>query len=343
MAYTTIDNPELYFQCKIYGFTTGAQSITFDNTDTSMQPDMVWIKSRSNAGYNHVIHDSVRGVTKVIRPNLNNDEDTYSDSLTSFDSNGFGLGGDGTNGEVNDHNQSQNYIAWCWKEASEIFDIVSYTGNGSNRTISHSLSAKPAMIFVKQRSADRDWWVYNKNLHGTDGATGVLYLSDNLAAGTSATTSWNSTAPTTSVFSLGTTVGVNADSGTYIAYLFAEKQGFSKFGTYEGNNTADGPFIYTGFRPAYIMMKSTSTGGSATYSWSIFDNKRSSYNIQRSQLEANTGDAEDTGDTADIDILSNGFKPRYSPNDTNGNNTYIYMAFAEQPFVNSKGVPANAR
>ena len=195
------------------------------------------------------------------------------------------------------------------------------------------------MILVKQRSASRDWWVYNKHLHGTDGATGVLYLSTNDAAGTSATTSWNSTAPTTSVFSLGTTVGVNADSGTYIAYCFAEKQGYSKFGTYTGNGSAtDGPFIYTGFRPAYVIAKETSGTGH----WRIRDNKRSPINAVGIVSHANAA----TGDTTEdnIDFLSNGFKLYTSGAENNGSgDTYIYAAFAEAPFVNSKGVPCNAR
>jgi len=339
MAYTTIDNPELYFQCKIYGFTTGAQSITFDNTDTSMQPDMVWIKSRSNSGYNHVLNDSVRGVTKFLRPNLSGAEATITDALTSFDSNGFTLGADGTNGEHNDHNQSQNYIAWCWKESATAgFDIVTYTGDGANRTISHSLSAVPKFFMIKDRGHTHSWRGYHASLGADKNISWEM-----TAAEQTGSNYWQDTAPTSSVFSLGNQNETNQSSHTFVNYLWSEKQGFSKFGKYTGNNNADGPFIYTGFRPAYIMMKSSSTGGSATYSWSIFDTKRSSYNIQRSQLEANTGDAEDTGETADVDILSNGFKPRYSPNDTNGNNTYIYMAFAEQPFVNSKGVPANAR
>ena len=195
------------------------------------------------------------------------------------------------------------------------------------------------MILVKQRSASRDWWVYNKHLHGTDGATGVLYLSTNDAAGTSATTSWNSTAPTTSVFSLGTTVGVNADSGTYIAYCFAEKQGYSKFGTYTGNGSAtDGPFIYTGFRPAYVIAKETSGTGH----WRIRDNKRSPINAVGVVSHANAATADTTEDN--IDFLSNGFKLYTSGAENNGSgDTYIYAAFAEAPFVNSKGVPCNAR
>ena len=338
MAFTSIDNPELYFQTKIYtGDGSTDVSHTFDG-DEDMQANMIWFKRRSGSG-NHFLYDSVRGANRSLVPNDTDAEATSGEQttyLTSFDSDGFTLGDD-----VNNINASnETYVAWAWKESATAgFDIVSYTGNGSNRTISHSLSAKPAMILVKQRSASRDWWVYNKHLHGTDGATGVLYLSTNDAAGTSATTSWNSTAPTTSVFSLGTTVGVNADSGTYIAYCFAEKQGYSKFGTYTGNGSAtDGPFIYTGFRPAYVIAKETSGTGH----WRIRDNKRSPINAVGIVSHANAA----TGDTTEdnIDFLSNGFKLYTSGAENNGSgDTYIYAAFAEQPFVNSKGVPANAR
>ena len=338
MAFTSIDNPELYFQTKIYtGDGSTDVSHTFDG-DEDMQANMIWFKRRSGSG-NHFLYDSVRGANRSLVPNDTDAEATSGEQttyLTSFDSDGFTLGDD-----VNNINASnETYVAWAWKESATAgFDIVSYTGNGSNRTISHSLSAKPAMILVKQRSASRDWWVYNKHLHGTDGATGVLYLSTNDAAGTSATTSWNSTAPTTSVFSLGTTVGVNADSGTYIAYCFAEKQGYSKFGTYTGNGSAtDGPFIYTGFRPAYVIAKETSGTGH----WRIRDNKRSPINAVGIVSHANAATADTTEDN--IDFLSNGFKLYTSGAENNGSgDTYIYAAFAEQPFVNSKGVPANAR
>tara|TARA_B100001250_G_scaffold221773_1_gene190214 strand:- start:122 stop:1123 length:1002 start_codon:yes stop_codon:yes gene_type:complete len=333
MAYTTIDNPELYFQCKLYtGNGSNGHAQTFDG-DENMQPNMVWIKSRS-AAENHHIFDSVRGANKRLIPNDTSAEFDDSSNLQSFDSDGFTLGtADGIN------KNTATFVCWGWKEASEIFDIVSYTGNGSNRNISHSLSAKPAMILVKQRSASRDWWVYNKNLHGTDGATGVLYLSTNDAAGTSATTSWNSTAPTTSVFSLGTTVGVNADSGTYIAYCFAEKQGFSKFSSFVGNGNNDSPFVYTGFRPALVILKGTASNRE----WLIHDNKRDTENVVDGTLYPNTSDAEGTG-TARMDFLSNGFKLREDGNNWNASGeTYIYAAFAEAPFVNSNGVPCNAR
>ena len=196
------------------------------------------------------------------------------------------------------------------------------------------------MMIVKQRSEARDWWVYNKNLDGTDGATGVMYLSTTDAAGTGATTSWNSTAPTTSVFSLGTTVGVNADSGTYIAYLFAEKQGFSKIGTYTGFADADGPYIHLGFKPAWFMTKKKN----GSKDWNIYDNKRSDSgggNPNDQYLEANTNGAEQSGQ--DIDFLSTGVKIRSTSSEVNGDdNNFIYMAFAESPLVNSNGVPNNA-
>ena len=336
MAYTTIDNPELYFQVKIYTGTGSSNALTLDG-DENMQPDLVWNKIRSATG-SHRMTDAVRGVTEEIYPDIPDAEDTQSEGVTAFGSNGFTVG---TNAGYN--TSSATYVAWCWKESATAgFDIVSYTGNGSNRTISHSLSAKPAMMIVKQRSASRDWWVYNKNLDGTDGATGVMYLSTSDAAGTGATTSWNSTAPTSSVFSLGTTVGVNASSGTYINYLFSEVQGYSKFGKYVGNADSDGPFIYTGFRPAFFLYKNSN---SSSEEWKVLDNKRDPINrgSQRNLVvhdnRAESDDANSIGE-----FVSNGVKIRSSHNNINeSGDTFIYMAFAEQPFVNSNGVPNNAR
>mgnify|MGYP003116184875 CR=1 FL=1 len=345
MSYTNgLDNPELYFQTKIYtGDGNDNRAITFDGSE-NMQPDLTWFKSRSAATW-HNVYDSVRGANKSLATNASNAEETRSDTMDSFDSNGFTLGNDTSqspNG-LNTNASGYTYVAWCWKESATAgFDIVSYTGNGSNRTISHSLSAKPAMMIVKQRSASRDWWVYNKNLDGTDGATGVLYLSTTDAAGTSATTSWNSTAPTTSVFSLGTTVGVNKASQTYIAYLFAEKQGFSKFGSYIGNGNNNGTFVYLGFRPAWLLIKRSSASGT---DWILHDNKRAGFNVNDDYLAANTSAAEVTGNTyQNLDLLANGFKMRGSGTGTNtSGETYVYMAIAESSFVNSSGVPNNAR
>jgi len=342
MAYTTIDNPELYFQTKLWtGNDASPRAFTLDG-DEDMQPDWVWIKNRSS-GNDNILFDAVRGVNKSLRSDSANAEDTTNNdgSIQSFDTDGFTVYQPGTGDDKVNNSGSGTYVGWCWKESATAgFDIVSYTGNGSNRTISHSLSAKPAMIIVKQRSASRDWWVYNKNLDGTDGATGVLYLSTTDAAGTSATTSWNSTAPTTSVFSLGTTVGVNANTGTYIAYCFAEKQGYSKFGSYIGNGSSSansGTFVFTEFRPSMVIVKSTASEG-----WQIWDNKRSSYNGQGSNISPNSSNAESTG--VRVHFFSNGFQLVSSGADQNSSGqTFIYMAFAEAPFVNSKGVPANAR
>ena len=336
MAYTTIDDPEAYFQVKTYtGNGSDDHAQTFDGT-TDMQPDMVWIKSRSDTGYNHCLIDSVRGVTKVIRPNLLNAEATLSDALKSFDSDGFTLDDDGSNGEMNVN--TQTYIAWCWKESADAgFDIVSYTGNGTARTIAHSLSAVPKFIFLRRRDASTNWSTYHVS-------TGNGH-SDPLNEGevpTDSTSFWNDTTPTSSVFTVGTISNTNNDGSAIIAYLFAEKQGFSKFGSYEGNGNANGPFVYLGFRPAFLIYKPIDANGN----WEIHTSKTDPFNPMDTLLYANINNAESSpgGTTDRLDFLSNGFKILDSGGHINtSGNTYIYMAFAEAPFVNSNGVPCNAR
>ena len=342
MAYTTIDDPEAYFQVKIYtgdgtAIGSGGLALTLDG-DTDMQPDLIWIKCRSNNDA-HAGYDAVRGTNKRIGINEPDAESSQTEGLATFGSDGF------TVGSLNASNgSSRTYVAWCWKESAVSgMDIVAYTGNGTDDTdISHNLSAVPKMIIVKNRDAADAWQVY----HGANTAapeTDYLVLNTN-AVTVDAADRWSDEAPTSSVFTLGDADEVNTNTEDYIAYLFAEKQGFSKFGTYVGTNNADGTFVYTGFRPAFIMTKSTSTGADDAYSWAMFDNKRSSYNIERAMLKANIANVEvDNNSNADVDFLSNGFKPKASPNETNGANTYIYMAFAEAPFVNSNGVPCNAR
>ena len=337
-AYTTIDNPELYFQCKLYtGNGSDSHAMTFDQTDTSMQPDMVWMKSRTQSGYNHYLVDSVRGVTKAIRPNLSNDEDTYSDAFKSFDSNGFTLDDDTSNSEINQN--TKTYVAWCWKETADAgFDIVSYTGNGTDDTdISHSLSAVPHVMIVKNRTSAHGWNVYHhKNTSAPE--TDYLSLDENSATYDSAN-SWSDEAPTSSVFTLGGGNGTNKNTDSLIAYLWTEKQGFSKFGSYTGNGNNDGSFVHTGFRPAWVMCKGTASNRE----WVMHDNKRDAENVVDGTLYANTNDAEGTG-TARMDFLSNGFKLREDGNNWNASGeTYVYLAFAEAPFVNSNGVPGNAR
>jgi hypothetical protein len=329
-AYTTIDDPTAYFQTEIYtGSGSTGHARTFDS-DTDMQPDMVWIKSRSYASVDHRLWDAVRGVTKTVMPSDNVTESTAYE-LTSFDSDGFTL--NTTDNSAN--GSSKTYVAWCWKEsATSGFDIVEYTGTGSAHTESHGLSAVPKFWLIKNLTDAEHWSSYHASL----GATKNQYLNLTQAAATS-DVYWNDTEPTSSVFTVGTENFMNENTKEFIAYIWAEKQGFSKFGQYIGNGNADGPFVYTGFRPAYILIKNTE----AAKNWQIYDNKRSGYNKDNDQLFANTTAAEDTAEDA-LDILSNGFKIRVNSDPVNLNtDVMVYAAFAEAPFVNSEGVPCNAR
>ena len=331
-VYTAIDDPEAYFQVKLYAGDSTNHALTFDG-DTDMQPDAVWIKERDDA-INHYLYDSVRGVADRLQVNIANAEsDTDSTWFQSFDSDGFSIGS-----EDNINDTGDNYVAWCWKEsATSGFDIVLYTGSGSARTLSHSLSAVPHVMIVKCRSAGHHWNMYH---HGNTSAPETDYLQFN---GTGATaddaTYWNDTAPTSSVFSVGTQDETNENTETYLAYLFSEKQGFSKFGSYEGNGDVDGTFVYLGFRPAFVMVKPID----ASDNWVMFDNKRPGYNSSVSPylVYANENYAESTDDDQ-LELLSNGFKIRDAGNTVNRTSTFIYMAFAEAPFVNSNGVPCNA-
>jgi len=335
MAYTTIDNPELFFQIKLYTGNGSTQSITLDG-DENMQPDFVWVKDRGRSGYNHILNDSVRGATKYVRSNLTNDEDTYTNAITSFDSNGFTLGADSSNGE---HNvSSQSYVAWCWKESPTAgFDILTFTGNASgNQTISHNLSAVPKWWNIKRLDQASNWCTYHVGLGGADHN---LFLNTTSASQTD-TGIWNNTLPTSSVFSVGNNIDANGNGASHIYYGWAEKQGYSKFGSYTGNGNADGTFIYTGFRPAWIIIKRSSSSGS---NWHMHDTKRDPFNIVSADLYADANNAEDDS-TDRLDIVSNGIKIRNSNGAYNTSGaTYIYAAFAESPFVNSNGVPTNAR
>ena len=335
MSYTNgLDNPELYMQVKLYTGDGSTPSITLDG-DTDMQPDLVWIKNRDQTD-SHCLFDSVRGATEVLHGETSAVEATDADTLTSFDSDGFTLGAD-----VKVNTDTEAYVAWCWKEsATSGFDIVSYTGNDTARTISHSLSAVPKMmIFKNTGSSSSEWPVY----HGANTsapATDRLFLSGTHATGDNSTF-FNDTAPTSSVFSVGDSSDVNEASEITISYLFAEKQGYSKFGSYAGNANANGVFIYTGFKPAFFICKRADA--TVVNSWNIFDNKRNTYNETSCFLEADTTDAEDCA-SGGIDFLSNGIKIKTASARFNqSSSSYVYIAFAEAPFVNSNGVPCNAR
>jgi len=359
MAYTTIDNPELYFQVKIYTGNGGTQSITFDGSE-DMQPDFLWVKGRSVAE-GHYIQDSVRGVTKHLHTQNTDAEVTDTGVVTALNSDGFSLGDEG---DVN--SDGGTFVAWAWKAGTSFsndasatsvgtidstgsinttagISIISYTGTGSAGTIAHGLDSTPQMIILKNRTDDSSsfWGVYHHSSFVNASDPNVLYLNSTGAASDDTNVFGTSTTFSSTVFSVGDYNGSNGSSDNIIAYCFAEKQGFSKFGSFEGNGNAAGPFVYCGFRPAFVMIKDFDNSGN---SWLISDNKRNTFNVADDRLFADLNNAENQpSDSGGIDFVSNGFKVRTNDGSTNASGTRIFMAFAEQPFVNSNGVPCNAR
>ena len=342
MAYTDIDKPSDYFNTVLWTGNGTSQSIT----GVGFQPDFSWSKQR-NVSQNHVLLDLIRGTTKQLYSSSTSAEQTETTGVTSFDSDGFSLGSSGyynTNGNT--------YVAWNWLASNTTasntdgsitstvsanttngFSIVSYTGAGGNQTIGHGLGVVPSMILVKTRSTGGDWTSY----HSVLGNTKFMRLNSTIAAGTQSTY-WQDTDPTSSVFSVGNAGDVNSSGQTHIAYCFAEKKGFSKFGSYTGNGNADGPFIYTGFKPALTITKRTSD----IEHWGMYDSTRDTFNPASAELIPNLNASE--GSFVDRDFLSNGFKIRSDNTARNGSgDTYIYMAFAENPFVTSTGIPTTAR
>ena len=366
MAYTTIDDPEAYFQVKTYTgnsdhYETGdSQAITFDG-DEDMSPDLVWIKSRTQGGTgyngNHVVFDSVRGTTKRIAPSTTEAELTQS-GVTAFGSDGFTVGPyDMMNSD------GDAFVAYCWKAGTAFtndasatsigdvdssgsasttagFSICSYTGSGSaGDEIKHGLDKTPEMLIFKNRSTDVTWIVGSKPA----GFTNIQFLQGTDVA-TDDSNAFNDTDPTSSVFTLGGNAGTgtNETGSSFICYAFTSIQGYSKIGSYKGG-ASNFPFIYLGFRPAFVLIKGAVSGdGDAAQNWELYDNKRAGYNGGNATLYPNATYAEGTNDR--IHLMSNGFKININSDGVNDNNsTYLYMAFAEAPFVNSNGVPCNAR
>ena len=348
MAYTEIDDPSAYFQCMLYTGTRANLNVTFDG-NSDMSPNLVWVKDRTNTN-NQIMFDSVRGINKAILPNAANAETTYTDSVTAFNSDGFTLGDD-DEGQCNvDGNAC---ASWNWKangagsantdgsisstvsaNTTSGFSIVKWSGTAGNATVGHGLGAVPKMIIIKNLSDAYYWVVY----HQATGNTAYTRLNTEDASSSSLNMFQNTT-PTSSVFSLTSQGYVNGGGGNQmIAYCFADVQGFSKMGSYTGNGSTDGTFVYTGMRPAFVMIKRSDVADS----WCVFDNKRLGYNVNNNTLFANQTATENT--EASIDFLSNGFKIRGTQTRLNtSGGTYIFMVFAEESFVSSSGVPATAR
>jgi len=357
MAYTTIDDPSAHFYTYAFSKSSGTGSATFDG-NSDLQPDFLWVKSRTNAD-SHELWDSTRGVNSTLFSDSTSAEDTAANRIVSFDTDGF------TWGNAGNLNAAGNFVSWAWKAnggttssntdgniTSTVqsnldagFSIVTYTGNGvDNRTIGHGLGVQPSWWIVKRRDSTGDWWFGASSILG--GTSNYLKLNST-AANAEINNIWGDSPTSSTLFRVSNNAGLNASGGTYVAYLFANKQGFSKFGKYTGNGSSDGPFVYTGFKPAFVMLKVTNVNG---WDWAIIDNKRTPSNGDglSEWLWANLSSAEFTDGTSGInlemDFLSNGFKCKTDRNEINGNGyEFIYMAFAENPFVTSTGVPTTAR
>ena len=340
MAYTTINKSGDYFNTKLYTGNGGTQGIT----GVGFKPDLNWIKDRDGTP-SHVLHDIIRGVTKRLMSNNTNAEDTGS-QINSFDTDGFTVPNNNNNTNGND------YVSWNWLGSNTTasnsngsitstvsfnttsgFSIVKWSGTGATATVGHGLGVAPSVVIVKQLTGTGAWYSYFKPLG--NGNAVVLNATD----ASSSTGIWNNTSPTNQVFSVINNPVVNASGSTYIAYCFAEKQGYSKFGSYTGNGSTDGTFVYTGFKPAFVITKASSTA----QSWQMSDNKRDTFNAVDHRLQPNESSAEATS-LEWIDFCSNGFKLRNNDVAWNGSGqTYIYMAFASAPLVGSNNVPCTAR
>lgn len=344
MAYISF-KPKDYFNTKFWTGTGSENAIT----GVGFRPDFVWIKQR-NATRNHNLFDVVRGVTKRVYSDDSSQEDTVAQTLKSFDSDGFTLGTDNSNNQ-----NSSTYVSYNWRAGNSQgsantdgtinttytsvnttagFSICKWTGTGSAGTIGHGLGAVPKFIIVKNVDSSNDWNVYHHK-------TGNEYRSflNTTAAREDNASAWNDTSPTSSVFSIGTNTNVNQSGQSIIAYAFAEKRGFSSMGYFKANGNADGSFIYTGFKPAYVLIKNYES----SQSWYVYNDKIKGFNTENDYVQPDTSSSENS-DTDQIDILSNGFKLRSTSSGTNGNNfDHIYVAFASEPLVSSNNIPSTAR
>ena len=341
MAFTTIPKSTAHFNTVTY---TGNGSVGTALTTGTFQPDFCWFKNRGTVE-NHVLINAIRGASYNLASNLNRAETNVSDKVSAFTSTGVTLG---SSAETNENNEP--LVAWNWKangagsantdgsinstvsaNTTSGFSIVKFTGTGANATVGHGLGVAPKMIILKSLGSN-NWSVY----HGSLGGTKAMFLDLTSPAATHIDY-WNNTDATSSVFSIGTSSNMNHSGTDMIAYCFANVQGFSKMSSYTGNNNADGPFIYTGFKPSFLLVRNIEI---ATEYWYMFDNKRLGYNPDNDQMVANAV-GTDTGNR--IDLYSNGFKPIQANSSVNNSQKFIYMAFAAEPLVSSNDVVATAR
>jgi len=360
MAYTTIDDPSAHFQAFLYTGNGSNRTITLPG-NSDLKFDMYWYKQRSQTGH-HRMFDTSRGLSLELYPDLNA-ADSAATYFNNQQANSF---------DIIAHDSATNtgdvtFANWQWKanggtrttfsesgdnpgggyqaNTTAGFSIVDYTGTQATGTVAHGLGDVPKCIWVKSRGSTRSWTIYHHQM-GSPAIEKNMHFNTTAALTDYNAEYWGGTTPTSSVFSLGNGHAVNYNNETFIAYCFAEKQGYSKFGSYKGNGAASGPFAYLGFKPAWVMIKNTG----ATEAWVMYDTARSPTNAANKKISANDNSGENDNSAVggvgynDIDILSNGFKVRTNNAATNqSGKTFIYMAFAENPFVTSKGVPATTR
>ena len=356
MAYTDIDDPSAYFQTAIYTGGGGNSSITNDG-NSDLKPDLVWFATRS-ATNNKPLLDSTRGGNKFIYSDLSQGADTGDSGvgIATFNTDGFTFG---STEQTYFNDTNKTYVAWQWKanggttasnttgdintttqvNSDAGFSIVTYTGNGgTNQTVGHGLGVAPQVIIVKNREVSANWIVYHHKI----GTSQYLYL-DSAQGAADSSNIWGSSAPSSTTFTVQQHNEYNDSGEGLVAYCFAEKQGYSKFGSYVGNGVANnGPFVYLGFKPAFVMIKSTTATGAHI----MWDLKRSPFNLMDDIINAAEADAESSNGIYGMDALSNGFKIKNTGtnNGTNQSGTkYVYYAFAENPFTTSTGIPTTAR
>ena len=368
MAYTDIDDPSAHFHTQIWTGNSGYDVNVVNNANAgNFKPDLIWAKDRVNA-YNHNLVDSSRGVTKTLWSDTNAAEMTASQSnydTKSFNTNGFTTQAPEYTNSLGGNNNANGKVGWQWKanggtvtttpngtqttnnmqmatkhqiNSDAGFSICTYQGATSYGSFYHGLGVKPDVVIIKSRTDAYDWIVYHSSLSNTH----TLYLD--VANGGATNTAFFPVEPNTTQVYCKDHNSVFRPNGadSYLAYCWAEKQGYSKFGSYKGNGNADGTFVYTGFKPAWVLIKKSNSSGTINHDWMLYDNKRSPINEVDEVLFPSLDNAESSGD--DTDFLSNGFKQRSTGSSQNASgDTYIYMAFAENPFTTSTGVPATAR